>query len=453
MVKRDLYRLIFLGLILLISARSVFAQEEDYDELLQRIDTVENPVYKPVVSLGYGVLNFMGDVKNAYRVPVIGNPAARLNISTFIDNKQYITANFFFLTGLLNGNQYSSTDPDQNLNFSSSIYSIGATARYAFGHLISGDMLLKPYVSVGIEQLNFNTKGDLEDGEGLVYHYWPDGSIRSLSPGDIGAALPLSRDFVYETDLRSYEKNNYNFGNYNPRSVAIPVELGFTLKVSQRVFLSVGTELHYTFTDYLDNVAYEGTYHAGEKGNDMYLFSNATLHFDMFSDPTTRTVDLLFADIELDPILFDDEDGDFIFDVMDRCPGTPYGVVVDSVGCPFDLDADGVPDYMDKEPESAAGAWVDDEGVTIEEEDFILSLGREEALLREDLEAYMALFEDTFEEMQVTEIPEKFAVLDIDEDGYIAFDELLRVIDDFFDFKINLNIEEIRELNEYFFSQ
>jgi len=74
-------------------------------------------------------------------------------------------------------------------------------------------------------------------------------------------------------------------------------------------------------------------------------------------------------------------------------------------------------------------------------------------LLREDLAAYMALFEETFKEMQLTEIPEKFAVLDTDEDGYIAFDELLHVIDDFFDFKINLSIEEIRELNEYFFSQ
>ena len=112
-----------------------------------------------------------------------------------------------------------------------------------------------------------------------------------------------------------------------------------------------------------------------------------------------------------------------------------------------------VPDYQDKEPESDAGVWVDDEGVTIEEDDFLLSLHREDALLREDLAAYMALFEETFKEMQLIEIPEKFAVLDTDEDGYISFDELLHVVDDFFDFKINLNIEEIREVNEYFFSQ
>jgi hypothetical protein len=453
MVRRNLYRFIVLGMTVIIFTMTAYAQDEGYDDLLQRVDTIENPVYKPVVALSYGVLNFLGDVKNAYRVPVIGNPAARINISTFIDNKKFVTANFFFMTGLLNGNQYSITDPEQNLNFTSSIYSIGTSARYGFGHLISKDMRLRPYVSIGIEQLNFNTKGDLEDGSGSYYHYWPDGTIRSVSEGDIGAALPMSRDYIYETDLRTFEKNNYNFGKYNQRSLGIPFELGFILNVSTRLLLSVGTEIHYTFTDFIDNVASEGTYHVGGSGNDMYLFTNATVHFDLFSDPTTRTVDLLFADIELDPIFFDDEDGDMIFDLSDRCPGTPYGVVVDSVGCPFDYDADGVPDYQDKEPESDAGVWVDDEGVTIEEDDFLLSLHREDALLREDLAAYMALFEETFKEMQLIEIPEKFAVLDTDEDGYISFDELLHVVDDFFDFKINLNIEEIREVNEYFFSQ
>ncbi len=68
---------------------SAIAQDEDYDDLLQRVDTIENPVYKPVVSLGYGVLNFIGDVRNSFQVPVIGNPGARLNIATFIDNKQF----------------------------------------------------------------------------------------------------------------------------------------------------------------------------------------------------------------------------------------------------------------------------------------------------------------------------------------------------------------------------
>lgn len=448
MLRKGIYKLILLCLLIVFSADALFAQDSEYDSLLQRIDTIENPVYKPVVSLGYGVLNFLGDVKNSFQVPIIGNPAVRLNVSTFIDNKQFITANFFFMTGMLNGNQSSITDPTQNLNFSTNIYSIGAGARYAFGHLIPKEMRLKPYVSLGVEQLNFSAKGDLFNAEGVQYNYWPDGTIRTIGPTDIGAAYPMYRDYTYETDLRSYENNNYS-----QRSIGIPFEIGIVLNISQRIYMSIGTELHYTFTDYLDNVAAEGTFHTGNPGNDMYMFTNATVHIDMFSDPATRTVELLFADVELDPFFFDDEDGDMIPDVADHCPETPYGVITDSLGCPLDGDIDGVPDYLDKEPETELGAWVDDEGVTVEEEEFLTSLRRDEALLRNDLDAYMALFEDTFREMEVTEIPEKFAVLDSDEDGYISFDELLHVIDDYFDFKINLSLEELRLLNEYFFSQ
>lgn len=453
MMRRVLYQLLLLFIMVSTFTITVTAQDEDYDDLLQRIDTIENPVYKPVVSLGYGVLNFLGDVRNSFQVPVIGNPGARLNIATFIDNKQFITANFFFLTGILNGNQSSVTDLTQNLNFSTSISSIGLNARYSFGHFIPKEMLLKPFLSIGIEQINFITKGDLEDSDGNLYNYWPDGSIRDIAISDVGAALPLSRDYIYETDLRSYERKHYDFGNYNPRSVGIPVELGFTLTLTPRLILSLGTEIHYTFTDFIDNVAYEGTYYKGNKGNDMFMFTNATVHFDMFSDPATKTVDLLFADIELDPIFYDDEDGDMVLDISDRCPGTPYGIVTDTLGCPIDEDADGVPDYLDKEPGSADGVWVDDEGVTLKEGDFLSSLMREEALLREDLEAYMALFEKIFLQMEVVEIPDEFAVLDSNEDGYISFDELLHVIDDYFDFEINLTLDELRQLNEFFFSQ
>ena len=77
-----------------------FAQEvDDYDDILQRVDTVENPVYLPVLSISYGSLNFFGDVRNSNRLPVVGNPAIKVNVATFIDNKQYFSANFYFLTG------------------------------------------------------------------------------------------------------------------------------------------------------------------------------------------------------------------------------------------------------------------------------------------------------------------------------------------------------------------
>jgi len=57
-----------------------------------------------------------------------------------------------------------------------------------------------------------------------------------------------------------------------------------------------------------------------------------------------------------------DTDGDGVYDYLDKCPGTPQGVKVDSQGCPLDTDGDGVYDYMDKCPETPKGAKVDGRG-------------------------------------------------------------------------------------------
>lgn len=57
-----------------------------------------------------------------------------------------------------------------------------------------------------------------------------------------------------------------------------------------------------------------------------------------------------------------DADGDGVADKYDRCPGTPGGVGVDSVGCPLDSDGDGVPDDLDRCPRTPAGVAVDSRG-------------------------------------------------------------------------------------------
>jgi outer membrane protein OmpA-like peptidoglycan-associated protein len=48
-----------------------------------------------------------------------------------------------------------------------------------------------------------------------------------------------------------------------------------------------------------------------------------------------------------------DDDNDGISNAKDNCAGTPADVKVDTRGCPFDADGDGVSDYQDKCPEYA----------------------------------------------------------------------------------------------------
>jgi OOP family OmpA-OmpF porin len=60
-----------------------------------------------------------------------------------------------------------------------------------------------------------------------------------------------------------------------------------------------------------------------------------------------------------------DSDGDGVRDEFDKCPGTPAGVKVDSIGCPLDSDGDSVPDYMDKCPGTPANTMVDASGCPV----------------------------------------------------------------------------------------
>ncbi|NND61527.1 MAG: OmpA family protein, partial [Gammaproteobacteria bacterium] len=60
-----------------------------------------------------------------------------------------------------------------------------------------------------------------------------------------------------------------------------------------------------------------------------------------------------------------DSDGDGVNDDLDRCPNTPMGVAVNSVGCELDSDGDGVADRMDKCPDTRRGASVDSKGCEI----------------------------------------------------------------------------------------
>lgn len=87
----------------------------------------------------------------------------------------------------------------------------------------------------------------------------------------------------------------------------------------------------------------------------------------------------LFDASKLSEVEGEDQDGDGVKDLSDRCAFTPNGVVVDEEGCPLDSDVDGIPDYRDKEKSSAAGAIVDRNGVTVnyqvEAERFFDSLG------------------------------------------------------------------------------
>lgn len=448
-----------LGLVSLLFSIFSYGQGNIEDLLYTEVDNL-NPVYKPVMGVGIGTFNFLGDVRNPGQTPTNGTIGYKVNLSTFLDNKQYIRANFFFMGGALSGNERSYTDPMRNLNFKSDLLIFGINLNYDFDNLFKTYRSVHPFISIGIETITFNSKVDsfmLVDGIEERYHYWSDGTIRNREDTPEGREDPtlarVQRDYIYETNIRD---TDWGLGNYQQYSFAIPIDFGLDFWLSNRVLFRIGASYHLTFTDNIDHVSSKNTSGViGDRRNDDFLYTYASLHLDLFSSKKTLAIQKLFADIELDLTLIGDEDNDGYMDGWDKCPDTPFGVDTDTTGCPLDDDFDGIPNYQDDELFSRYGAHVNERGVEMQEDDLIALLDMSSAVNRGDVDLYLRSPSSYSKYQNITadEIPEKFLQIDGDKDGYISFDEILDEIDEFFDFGSDLSSDDIYELNNFFFAQ
>lgn len=413
------------------------------------------PVYKPVIGFGRGIFTFFGDVKDNYNSnPLVGRHAWLASVSRTLN--PYLKLNFGITYGKLTGNAFT---PQKNINFLSEVLVGGISLSYNFHQLIKKPSRVMPFISLGIESFEFNSKADMYDANGNLYNYWSDGTIRNIPEiqGDEMNSVILQRDYKYETDLR--DKNLDGLGKYPQIAFAFPIDLGFEFNFTDRVSMRIGTTYHFTFNNNVDNVSEKGEgSRKGNKSGDKFLVTYVTLHYDLFSPPKLSALEQHYTDVEFSSIDAEDEDGDGVVDLWDESPETPAGVSVDQKGRPHDKDNDGIPDYRDKEIESAKNAIVDLDGVTYTEDglitasqtpaavptnricDFYPSLCREGGGIKKFKTFYL-------------EIPEKFKPVDVNSDGYISVEELNIAVDKFFDFGTNLTIEDIYELNEFFFEQ
>jgi len=462
-MRKPKLNLILITLILLRSVYT-FSQGDIEDLLYTEVDNL-NPVYKPVVGFGVGNFNYYGDVRDPKQNPFNGTLGYKVLLTTFIDNKHYIRADFFFMGGALSGNERSYSDLSRNMNFKSNVMLFGFDLNYDFDNFYKKYRKVHPFISVGLETMTFNSKIDDSttiEGASVKYNYWSDGTIRNLPETSENRNSPslrmLSRDYTYETDLRQTDGGPYDWGlgKYPRYTLSIPIDIGLDFWLSDRVMFRVATSYHIAFSDVIDHVSHKNeTGLKGDKKNDNYMFSYFSLHLDLFSSKKTLAVQRLFADIEFDPTFMSDEDNDGWFNGWDQCPGTPIGVKTDTTGCPLDDDFDGIPNYRDDEPSSRYGAFVDDRGVEFSEEVLIAKLDNSNAVSRKDVEMYIRTPSSyaRYRDVTAKEIPEKFQPVDKDKDGYISFDEIMKEIDNYFDFDSQLSPAEIYELNNFFFSQ
>ncbi len=348
------------SIFLFLFARSVMGQADT--------TATEAPLpkpLKPTFGLGAGMLAFYGDVGRDHAAynPLVSRVGYELRATVPIT--QWLEGGLYAMHGRLGVNERGI---DRNLNFESRITVGGFQFRYNFHQFLNPDRVVEPYINFGFESVEFLTKTDLRDSQGRWYNYWSDGSIRDLPEDAPNAeeAEIIQRDYRYETDVR--ELNADGFGKYPERTWAVPLGIGARMDLGGGFDFRVGATMHFTLTDLIDGVTAESLGNRqGTGSNDRFLYSSFSIGYAIPLERKPRKQKMTpLSTEELDLIVLnDDEDGDGVPDMRDRCPGTPPGVAVDQHGCPLDRDNDGVPDHLDDEPDSAPGAIVDARGVTI----------------------------------------------------------------------------------------
>ena len=358
-------RLLFLlQLFILFFHSLLFAQNSS-----MQLPEHKNAFYKPRIGLGAGVFAFFGEVRdNNFSHLLTGSLGYDLTVSQNISKKFNIE--FRALYGNLCVNR---REIGKYYNFKSEIWSGSTSLVYNFGNPDKRKKILRPFISMGVGVLSFNSKTDRKDANGNVYHYWRDGSIRNMEQSDPDSlnAIRLERDYVYETDLRS--QNLDSLGKYRQFALSFPLSYGLNFNVGNRFGMKLYSTYFFNLTDLIDNISDKGTHsRKGNEKNDNFMNFSVSLSYSLWGDKTVlpdhSPQNKYYENVDF--VLIDDMDEDGVSDEDDYCPDSPKGVKVNSIGCPADMDGDGVADYLDKEPLTAHGNIVDKKGVTIPDIDF-----------------------------------------------------------------------------------
>ena len=303
-----------------------------------RVPIPPDTLPRPTLGVNIGLLSYNGDIKSNenVRLPFSGGLAVGFSLSQELSSS--FAASLDMMIGNLSANERSL---DRNLNFRSTLFTAGGHITYNFNHFLNEKRSFKPYVTFGLEAIQFSSKSDLLDKYGNKYHYWSDGTIRNISETSPYAdqSVLLQRDYVYETDIRS--KDYDGRGNYSENALGIPIGVGADIRLTSKIDFGFNYTYHFTMTDDIDGVNKNST---GERlgnrppnsRNDAFWFLSAGIKYN-FTRSITGDMEIMDQWTSQDLVAFgtDDYDGDGIYDFMDECPQTEFGVEVNERGCPL----------------------------------------------------------------------------------------------------------------------
>lgn len=410
-------------------------------EIYANAQSTANLKELPLVSVGYGLTLFSGDVGKTNQAAGAYRSAFRFGVEYRFNN--WVGAEVFANSGKLSMSERSTT---LNRNFESKFLFAGANALLYFDNdaIMKRNSPFSPYLTAGFGWMNFDPHGDLKDKHGVAYNYWSDGSIHSLAQNDPNAnsSSLLQRDYTYETQLKD------SLVNYQRSTFGVPVGIGFRWKFSEHMGANIQANYFITFTDYIDNVK--------DGGNDSYFWMGGSLYYKFGKTEKEKN-----DGADMKSLMKEDNDKDGVADIDDQCEATPAGVKVDRNGCPLDADKDGVADYLDKEANTKKGAKVDENGVTLDEakihelavRDSINEAQKDSFNLHPSQSTLQQGNGDAVGKSGPDCIPAEFRAADANKDCVITADEINTVIDNFFDGVGDWTADRINNLIDYFFDQ
>ncbi len=185
---------------------------------------------------------------------------------------------------------------------------------------------------------------------------------------------------ILDNSYESYADREVNLVGVNNFALLPTFHVGAGVAFHATKFMTIGIEQRVTFTmnDAIDGNRWQQDDYAGlTRDNDNISYTSVSLNFHLGSkkrveplywlNPMGHTYKKL-GEMDPDKIineLTQDDDGDGVPNKLDREPNSKKGCPVDTHGVMLDSDKDGIADCEDKEPFSAPGYPVDKNGVAI----------------------------------------------------------------------------------------
>lgn len=185
---------------------------------------------------------------------------------------------------------------------------------------------------------------------------------------------------ILDKSYESYADREVNLVGINNFTLLPTFHIGAGIAFHATKFMTVGIEQRVTFTmnDAVDGNRWQQDEHAGmTRDYDNISYTSVTLNFHIgakkrveplyWLNPMGHTYKKL-GEMDPDKIINDltaDDDGDGVPNKLDKEPNSKKGCPVDTHGVMLDSDKDGIPDCEDKEPFSPPGYPVDKNGVAI----------------------------------------------------------------------------------------